>query len=103
MRRRFVGFDAYKQAMDCLKLEFARMGRTRLFDELKEFVWGERSGLSQVEVAARLEMSEGAVNVAVHRLRHRYRELLREEIAHTLSRPEDVDAELRHLKAVLSS
>ena len=47
-------------------------------------------------------MSEGAVKVAVHRLRRRYRELLRGEIAETLVETEDVDAELRHLFSVLA-
>ena len=55
------------------------------------------------ELAARLNMTEGTVKVAVHRLRQRYRELLRDEIAHTVSSPAEVDDEIRHLFAVLGS
>ena len=52
-------------------------------------------------IAARLEMTEGALKVAAHRLRQRYRELLREEVAHTVARPEEIDEELRYLIAVI--
>jgi RNA polymerase sigma-70 factor (ECF subfamily) len=91
-----------EQAMDRLHEEFRATGREKLFAELKAFVWGDRDVTSQVEVAARLRMSEGAVNVAVHRMRRRYRELLRAEIADTVASPAEVDEELHHLKAVLS-
>jgi RNA polymerase sigma-70 factor (ECF subfamily) len=50
-----------------------------------------------------LGLTEGALKVAVHRLRQRYRELLRAEVANTVARPEDVDDELRHLIAVISA
>jgi len=50
----------------------------------------------------RLGLSETAVKVTVHRLRQRYRELLREEVAHTVTRPEEVDGELRYLFAIVS-
>jgi RNA polymerase sigma-70 factor (ECF subfamily) len=76
--------------------------RAQVFDQLKQFIWGQSDIPSQKEVAARINMTEGAVNVAVHRLRHRYRELLREEIAQTLANPADVDDELRHLKSALN-
>jgi RNA polymerase sigma-70 factor (ECF subfamily) len=52
-------------------------------------------------VAARLALSEGAVRVTVHRMRERYRELIRKEIADTLAVGEDMEAEMRHLFAVL--
>jgi RNA polymerase sigma-70 factor (ECF subfamily) len=91
-----------EKAMQCLRAEFSTTGRDRLFEELKVFVWGERSTTSQAEVAVRLDMTVGAVNVAVHRLRRRYRDLLREEIAHTVSSPAQIEEELRYLKAVLS-
>jgi len=48
-----------------------------------------------------LNLTEGSVKVAVHRLRQRFRELLRAEVAHTVARPEDIDGELRHLIAVV--
>jgi len=50
-----------------------------------------------------LGMTAGAVKVAVHRMRQRYRELLREEIAHTVEGPEQIDEEIRQLFAALSS
>ena len=55
------------------------------------------------EVAAKLGMSEGAVKSVVHRLRQRYRELLRHEIAQTVAEPGEVDEELRHLFVVLGT
>jgi DNA-binding transcriptional regulator PaaX len=54
------------------------------------------------ELAARLGMNEPAVRVAVHRLRARYRQLLRDEIARTVPAPEDIDDELRHLRRALA-
>ena len=54
------------------------------------------------EIGARLRQSEGAVKVAVHRLRTRYRELLRDEIADTVAGPNEVEEELRNLFAALS-
>ena len=63
---------------------------------------GSRESQPYAELAAALEMSEGAVKVAVHRLRLRYRERLKAEIAHTVASPADVDPELRHLFRVLT-
>ena len=76
--------------------------RQRLFEALQRFVWGDKSGGSHAQTAASLGLSEGAVRVAVHRLRRRYRELLRQEIARTVAMPEDVDDELRHLIEIVS-
>ena len=53
--------------------------------------------LSYADTAAALGMSEGAVKVAVHRLRSQFRTLVRDEIAHTVSSPEEIDDELQHL------
>ena len=64
---------------------------------------GERPTETYTQLGARLDMSETAVKVTVHRLRQRYGELLRAEIAHTVARPEEVDDELRHLIAALST
>jgi RNA polymerase sigma-70 factor (ECF subfamily) len=65
------------------------------------FLSGEKQSLSYADAALRLHMSEGAVRVAVHRLRTRYGQLLRQAIAETLADPSDVDEELRHLLSVL--
>lgn len=78
-------------------------GRLPLFEALKGFIWGDQSALSYPEVASQLELTEGALKVAIHRLRGRYRELLRAEIARTVATPGEVDEELRHLAAVLSA
>ena len=74
-----------------------------MFDALKGFIWGDQATLSYAEVAPQLGLTEGAVKVAVHRLRGRYRELLRAEIAKTVATPGEVDEELQHLMAVLAA
>src|SRR5262245_40438937 len=90
-----------RQAFHRLQAEY-RGDRARLFEALKPFVWGEEAGASSGEVGAALELSEGAVRVAVHRLRRSYREFLREEIAQTVATPDEVDDELRHLIEIVS-
>src|SRR5205814_1372547 len=78
-------------------------GRLPIFEALKGFIWGDQSAFSYAEVASQLELTEGALKVAVHRLRGRYRELLRAEIAQTVATPGEVDEELQHLIAVLAA
>ena len=85
-----------------LRKEYADSGRDDLFLALKDTLSGGRSEIPYRELGARLRLSEGAVKVAAHRLRRRYRELLREEIAHTVSRPEEIEEELRQLFAALA-
>lgn len=85
-----------------LRKEYADCGRDDLFLALKGTLSGGRSEIPYRDLASRLVMSEGAVKVAAHRLRQRYRELLREEIANTVSGPEAVEEELQHLFAALS-
>jgi RNA polymerase sigma factor (sigma-70 family) len=72
-----------------------------LFGQLQKLLTDESDRPSQAEIATELDMTENAVKQAFHRLRQRYRELLREEIAHTVMLPGDIEAELRHLIAVL--
>jgi RNA polymerase sigma-70 factor (ECF subfamily) len=62
---------------------------------------GDRTAQPYEELATKLVLSEGAVKSAVHRLRQRYRQLLREEIAHTVAGPGEVEEELRHLIVML--
>jgi RNA polymerase sigma-70 factor (ECF subfamily) len=71
-----------------------------LFQKLKPLL-ADEAPESYGPIASRLGMSEGAVKVAVHRLRRRYRDALREEIAETVSDPEEIEAELRYLRSVL--
>ena len=86
-----------------LRQEYAAARREELFLALKDTLSGARSEIPYRELAARLDMSEGAVKVAAHRLRQRYRELLREEIANTLSNPNEIEGELRDLFQALSA
>lgn len=85
-----------------LRQEYTDAGREHLFVGLKDTLSGGRSEIPYRDLGAQLGMSEGAVKVAAHRLRQRYRELLREEIANTVSGPEQVEEELRQLFAALS-
>ena len=80
-----------------LEREYKEQGRGALFDALQFALTGSRSAVPYVTLARQLGTTDGAVRVAVHRLRQRYRELLREAIADTVSRPEEVEEELRHL------
>lgn len=92
-----------KQALTGLECECNENGKGALFREVKGLLSGERDGEAYSEIGARLAMSEGALRVAVHRLRERYGELLRAEIAQTVGRIEEVDEELRYLLTVLSN
>jgi len=77
-------------------------GKHATFAVLKETLAGSRETQPYAELAARLDWSEGAVKVAVHRLRKRYRELLQAEIAQTVASPADAEQEMRHLFASLA-
>ena len=90
------------QVIARLQSEQAAAGRGAVFEQLKEFLTSPDRGSPYSELAARLGLSEGAVKVAIHRLRRRYRELLEEEIAHTVSAPDQIQEERRHLLAALS-
>jgi RNA polymerase sigma-70 factor (ECF subfamily) len=87
----------------CLRDEFDNVGKQKEFNSLKVYLTGEAGTPSYQQAAADLGMTEGAVKVAVHRLRRRYRDLVREEIAQTVARQEDVDEELQHLFVALRS
>lgn len=85
------------KVIEQLQAECATEGKTKLFEQLKVFLAAGKSETAQSEVAKALGLEEGAVRVAVHRLRKRYRQLLRDEIANTLSDPAMVDEEMRAL------
>jgi len=82
-----------------LRTEYTGTGREKLFNELKTFLTGDAPAESHASIAAKCGLSEGAVKVAVHRLRRRYRALLREEVAQTVATPEEVEEEIRELFA----
>ncbi len=90
-----------EQALNRLREESAAAGKAQLFEHLRSFVAGD-SETSSGEVAAELGLSESAIKSAVHRLRQRYRELVREEIAHTLACPTDIDTEIHYLIELMS-
>ncbi len=91
------------QVVRRLRDEYVRAEKAELYDQLKHCLTVESRSAPYAELAARLNMSEGAIKVAVHRLRARYREVLRDEIAQTVSSPEEVEEELRHLFAALGN
>lgn len=89
-------------ALQRLREEHLREGTEELFEHLKVTLTEDSRSVRYSEVAARLGMSEGAVKVAVHRLRQRYRELLRAEIADTVATASEVEEELRALFSALT-
>jgi RNA polymerase sigma-70 factor (ECF subfamily) len=91
------------QVLARLREEFVAAGKTGHFEELKVVLTSDKRSIPYAELGTRLGLSEGAVKVAVHRLRRRYRELLRAEIAGTVAGPEEVEEEIRHLFAALAS
>jgi RNA polymerase sigma factor (sigma-70 family) len=86
-----------------LETEYKHDNKSELFVALKQTLTGSRESQPYADLAKNLGMNEGAVKVAVHRLRKRYRELLQSEIANTVSSPEDVKQEMRDLFSALSS
>jgi RNA polymerase sigma factor (sigma-70 family) len=89
-----------ERAVDRLREEYAVSEKADLFEELKEFLSNQKS-LPHETIASKYNISVGAVGVSIHRLRKRYAEVLRDEIAHTVSTPEDIDDEVRHLIAAV--
>lgn len=85
-----------------LREEFVARHKAELFEGLKGFLSADQPGGLYSEVAAKTGLKEGTVKVAVHRLRRRYGELLRAEIAETVHDPAEVESEVRHLISVLS-
>jgi RNA polymerase sigma-70 factor (ECF subfamily) len=85
-----------------LAAEYQQDGKGEIFESLKATISAGESGAAYAEIASRLGSTEGAIKVAAHRLRQRYREVLRAEIAETVSSGEDAEDELRNLFAVLS-
>lgn len=91
------------RVLDRLRQEFELGGRLTLFESLSAHLSGVAAEESLSQVAQRLQMSPEAVRVALHRLRKRYRHILRDEIAQTTDSTEDVDDEIRQLFRALTS
>jgi DNA-directed RNA polymerase specialized sigma24 family protein len=91
-----------EHGLTALEGELAANGKREQFDVLKPWLVGDTAGASQMEAAHRLGLSEGALKVAIHRLRKRFGELVKSEIAQTIGDPTAVHEELRYLVEVLS-
>jgi RNA polymerase sigma-70 factor (ECF subfamily) len=92
-----------EQSWDRLRAECESAGKLPLFEHLRTVQTDETQALSQERLAASLNLTESALKSALFRLRARYREILREEVAQTVSDPRDVDDEIRYLLKVVSS
>jgi RNA polymerase sigma factor (sigma-70 family) len=85
-----------------LREDHVSAGKAELFDHLKGFLTGDSAAVPYADVAKALGMTEGAVKVAVHRLRRHFRDTLVQEIAETVSDPADIDAEIEYLLKAVS-
>lgn len=92
-----------EEVLAALAADYEGLKQGERFAVLKDFVLGDPGELSYAEAGTRLGMSESAVTSAVHRMRGRFRELLRREVAHSVEHPADVEAELRDLLRALGS
>ncbi|MCX5637546.1 MAG: sigma-70 family RNA polymerase sigma factor, partial [Planctomycetota bacterium] len=99
---RYWALEVLKQAMSRLKAEYIAMNKQQLFDYLKTYLAAEQDSIPYRDAAAKLDMTEGAVKVAAHRLRQHYGELVREEIAQTVTTPEQIEEEICELYAALA-
>lgn len=91
------------RALEEVDSEWKQAGKAEQFEVLKSSLTGSGENLPLAETARRLAMSEGATKVAIHRLRARFREAVKAEIAQTVPEESDIDDELRHLIAVLAA
>jgi RNA polymerase sigma factor (sigma-70 family) len=91
-----------ERAMDQLGADYAAASKEELFRQLKPLLLTEVTATSYQQLAGSLGLTEGAVKVALHRLRQRFRDAVRAEVAHTVATPEEVDEELRCLMAALN-
>jgi RNA polymerase sigma-70 factor (ECF subfamily) len=92
-----------EQALRRLREECEGKGRLRLFEALRDYLIAEHGDISYAKLAASLGVPDTVIKKQLHNLRQRYRWLLREEVAHTVENPADVDDEIRHLCAALAA
>ncbi len=85
------------RVVDRLRAEYKDAGKPELFEHLKDFIIGQYSEITYADVAEAVGSTEAAMKMTAHRMRRRYRELLREEIAEIVAKPEDIDEEIRNL------
>ena len=94
-------FTLLERVMARLRDEYRSAGNVRFFEQMKTMLMDEPERPSQAQVASEFGMTENAVKQAFYRFRQRYQTLLREEIAHTVAMPGDIEDELRHLITVV--
>lgn len=95
-------FAVLERTMTELRREYATAQKSDVFEALQGFLPGGRGDFSRAELAASRDMSVGALDVAIHRLRQRFGALLREQVSRTVSADTEVDEELRYLISLLS-
>ncbi len=98
-RRWAVGL--LEQALDRLETDYSRAGKHELFEVLQHFLTGDGQSGEYPAAARKLGLTEGAMRVAVHRLRKRFGAVFRELVAETIDSPDEVEAEMQHLLALL--
>ena len=90
------------QALERLKENYTKTGKSELYEALKVFALAEPNAPTYVQLAAQLGRAEGTIKSDVSRLRENYREMIREQVAHTVSDPAEIDDEIRYLIRVIS-
>lgn len=96
-------FTVLEQTILRLKQEYSAGGNRELFEALKGFLPGGESSITRAELAARREVSVGAIDVAIHRMRQRFGALLREQVAQTVAADTEIEDEIRYLIKVIGS
>jgi hypothetical protein len=91
------------RAMTALREELAASGKEAMYERLKELMLGEKDEGGYAAIAQTLGMTDGAVKVTVHRLRRKFRDLVRTQIAGTVSDDAEIEEELRYLIGILTS
>jgi RNA polymerase sigma factor (sigma-70 family) len=91
-----------EKTLEQLEKEYQETGKGALLDSLRNFLLGDKGETTYGDAAKTLSMTEGAVKVAVHRMRRRYRELFCAEISSTVANPDEIEDELRHLFVIIS-
>jgi RNA polymerase sigma-70 factor (ECF subfamily) len=91
-----------ERARERLKEDYRAAGKAEIYERLQLFESGDKNAPTYAEVAPALGLSENGLRTAVHRMRRRYQELVREEVAQTVSSPAEVDEEIRYLIRVVS-
>jgi len=94
-------FTVLEQVMARLRDEYRSAGNLGFFEQMKKMLMDEPDRPSQAQIASEFDMTENAVKQAFYRFRQRYQTLLREEIAHTVATPSDIEDELRYLITVV--